>query len=372
MSPHPAPPQARVVFLDLARCLAIVLMVFAHMNDALLDPVQWQTGFGLLYGHVRGITAPLFFSISGWAFAVATLPRFEQHLRYGPPVKKRLERVLTLFFWGSVLTIPWWAKDFPFLEDEQLWYPFVTFGVLHCIAAAMLVAQLLLPIARTPKRFIGFSLALVVLAVAVAPFVHLWASDLSPFTRGALHAGSFAGGFPLLPWAAYFWLGAAAGMITSLRQWGPAKVAQLLAVVCVVTVGASYAVEPSARRWLASQFWVTSPSLFLLRVGSASGVLAVLAVLSLSAAKLARLIKLPAEHALTFYVGHMLMIWGVPLVTGLYHRLGPTLSFTQTAGMTALCIASLWVLVRVNQRVRAQLRTAEVTLEAKTSEYRSS
>jgi peptidoglycan/LPS O-acetylase OafA/YrhL len=35
--------RSRLAFLDLLRAVAIVLMVFAHVNDALLEPLEWQS-----------------------------------------------------------------------------------------------------------------------------------------------------------------------------------------------------------------------------------------------------------------------------------------------------------------------------------------
>ncbi|MBS1153627.1 MAG: hypothetical protein H6Q89_5325, partial [Myxococcaceae bacterium] len=39
----------RLVFLDAARALAIVAMVFAHFTDQLLDPALQRTAFGAVY-----------------------------------------------------------------------------------------------------------------------------------------------------------------------------------------------------------------------------------------------------------------------------------------------------------------------------------
>ncbi len=352
------PRAPRVAFLDLARCLAIVLMVFAHLCDSLLEVGQWQTRFGQLYGHVRGLTAPLFFLVSGCAFAVATLPRFQAHRRYGPEVRARLSRALLLFAWGSALTLPWWAEGFPFEARAEVWYPFLSLGVLHCIAVALVVGQVLLRVSKSPAVFAALSFGVAAVAVLAAPALQAWGAGLPPHLgRGAFFAGGFAGGFPILPWAAFFWFGGTVGAWLYSTRAGPLPTSAVLVGTAAVALGAGTLLDPVYLE-LPEGLESASPALFLRRLGVASGLLSVLPQVARVFTTLAQHLRLPAANALTFYVGHMLIIWGVPSVTGLYHRLGPTLSFTSCAGLTALCLAFLWAVSAFVEKAAGWLRAS--------------
>ena len=62
----------RVVFIDLARALAVVLMVAGHTSSALLAD-RYRTGYWFdVWTFQRGLTSALFLLLAGFAFSVAT------------------------------------------------------------------------------------------------------------------------------------------------------------------------------------------------------------------------------------------------------------------------------------------------------------
>jgi uncharacterized membrane protein len=340
----------RLSFLDLARCLAIVLMVFAHLVDALLLPEQWGSSFGLLYRHARGITAPLFFAVSGWAFAVAVVARFEQHRDAGPLRRARFRRAAVLFLWGSALTLPWWADGFPFAAADDVWIPFRHFGVLHCLAAALVAALGLVRLSRTPTRFALLSAGAAAASVLAAPFVHALLPGLPAYVQGMFDQGSFTGAFPLFPWTAFFFSGAAFGAWARLQRWSTTRIARRAVVLAGLSLAASLAMAGVCYRLIPTERVWTSPGLYLLRQSVAFALLAAMA--ALAPLVRGRYFALPARHALSFYVGHMVLIWGVPKVLGLHHRIGFTLTFAEVAWMTATMLALLWVAIEGFGRVR--------------------
>ncbi len=306
-------------------------MVFAHVCDALVAPEAWRGPFGQLYGSVRGLTAPLFFLVSGMAFAVVSLPRHAEHHRWSPVLEARLRRVGALVLWGSALTLPWWAEGFPFKADPAVWYPFLSFGVLHCIAAGLLGGLLLLRLTRTPAQLGVWSTAAALIALFSGPPVQHWASQQSPLWRGAFFAGSFGGGFPLFPWVGFFFFGVALGAVAHARPGATGRFFAVSGVAAALSLAASVWLRPAFHSAGAAD-----PSMFLRRLGVALGILAALAL----AARFVRLpfSKLASRHALTFYVAHMLIIWGVPFVPGLQFRIGPTLGFAASAAISAACL----------------------------------
>lgn len=166
--------QDRLVFLDLARCLAIVMMVVAHFTDSFLGQGEAATPLVRLYGNVRGLTAPLFFLVSGWAFAVATLPRWAAFRGFSPELAARGRRAGVLYLWGYLLTLPWWAEGFPFEAADQVWEAFFAFGVLQCIATALVFAHVLVRVAPSPRLFSWLALFFALALVLVAPPLQRW------------------------------------------------------------------------------------------------------------------------------------------------------------------------------------------------------
>lgn len=345
-------------------------MVFAHVCDALVAPDQWQTPFGHAYVLARGITAPLFFLLSGWAVASATGPNFDAYRHFGPALSKRLRRVFVLLFWGVVLTLPWWAEGFPFRVRSELWQPSLAFGVLHCIAAAMLISHVLLWWSRSPRSYIALCVAVAVVMALGAPFIQSWAAGLPLWARGALNTGAFGGGFAILPWAGYFLLGCAFGTLARVSAFFSGHTALCLSGFALV----SWVLRlPLAWAWFTfvpKAQWEPNPALFLQRLSIAVAVLAVLAVAGSRLNGIARALRIPSRHALTFYVGQMLIIWGVPGLAGLNDRLAGQLSWFECAETTAICLAAIWVTAAAAAYLRSA-RTGTATATAAPSASRA-
>src|SRR3954462_13318971 len=71
----------RVIFIDLARALAVVFMLYGHAIDGLLDP-GYRTGtWFVVWTFQRGLTSCLFLLLSGFAFSIATARHWVLHVR---------------------------------------------------------------------------------------------------------------------------------------------------------------------------------------------------------------------------------------------------------------------------------------------------
>ena len=82
----------RLFFIDAIRAWAILMMLQGHFIDGLLDP-YYRDGANLAYKtwlYFRGITAPVFFTVSGFIFTYL-LMRAPTVGRDNPRVKKGLE-----------------------------------------------------------------------------------------------------------------------------------------------------------------------------------------------------------------------------------------------------------------------------------------
>lgn len=336
----------RLRFLDLARCLAIVMMTLAHVRDGLISPEGTAHALARLHDHTRGLTAPLFFLVAGWAFSAATLPRWRAFRSWGPPLRARLERIVVLFALGHLLTLPWWHEAFPIDVPRDVWLPFATSGVLECLALAMLASHLLLRVCPTPRALGVVSLLLAVCAAAAAAPIQEATSGWPLALKGPFNADGVPGGFPLAPFAAYFWLGTTLGVLRP-DAWRLAAAG-----------GAALALWWLLRdAFTGPRMDVGSPALFLGRTGWALLLLA-------GAAAADRLLpaglslERVASRGLTFYVGHMLVLWGVPFLPGLVHRLQHGLSAEGVVAVTVVLLAALCAVCLATERPAPETQRA--------------
>ena len=95
-----APPASpgRVVFIDLARAVAVLLMVQGHTIDALLHPdFRWSVSYNA-WLFVRGLTSCTFLFLSGTAFSITAIRHWDQQRSFTPRWFRRVRR----FEFGSV------------------------------------------------------------------------------------------------------------------------------------------------------------------------------------------------------------------------------------------------------------------------------
>jgi len=97
----------RIVFLDLLRALAVVMMVEGHTVDVLLlDEYRNYEYLGFkLWRFLRGLTAPIFLLTAG-AVYVYLLRSTDLPFRDNPRVAKGVRRALLLFALGYLLRFP--------------------------------------------------------------------------------------------------------------------------------------------------------------------------------------------------------------------------------------------------------------------------
>jgi len=126
--------QRRIVFIDLLRAYAILMMLQGHFIYALLadeyrDAASaWYSGWAFM----RGMTAPIFFFASGLIF-VFLLLKDRRPFSENQRVKKGLRRGVQLIFIGYLLRL-----CFPQLLFGHFSPDVLKVDVLHCIGLALI------------------------------------------------------------------------------------------------------------------------------------------------------------------------------------------------------------------------------------------
>jgi uncharacterized membrane protein len=320
--------RPRVAFIDGARALAMWLMVQGHVTDHLLSAEAKATAFYNHYWAVRGVTAPLFLFVSGFAFVLASDAHWGDYLRLGPRTWARLRRVGLLLLLGTLIQMPRWkgALFFDFTEEE--WKYVLRWGVLHCVGTSLAVAHLLLAATRTRKLFTVAALALALAAFLTARAVTAFPGQL-PLLLRMLSRTNDGSPFPLLPWVGHFLVGAASGRLfldlPALRR-SPYRLAVALAIgggtLLAISVGMR-AFDPT--RIAAPDYWVADPTLAMTRAGSAWCLVALCALALGGLARSPRWLAMVGARALSVYVLHLVVLYGVPQLPGLSERIGGTL-----------------------------------------------
>lgn len=333
----PLPPP-RHPGLDGARGFAVLAMVIGHTLDALLL-LSARSGYWVeRYWAMRGITAPLFLLVAGWA-VVAALGSHPDAARSS--FGKRLRRGLLLLFLGYGLMWPGWFTVLDLGWSEALLARLFLFDALQCIGISLMLGAVALVCANGT---LGRALVLAVLAVGI-PLVSssVWglAEHLPVAVRHAL--GSPTTKFPLFPWAGFFFAGAlAAHLMRQLLPGWPQSLA--IAATGLALLLATGLMTPD---WSPTSAWLVA-----YRVGQG---LLLLGGLCLLPHAVSRQLAPLGRNSLWVYVLHIPVVYGWAGIAGLAGRVGPTLSLPEALGVGMLILLGCYVLVRTVQGVKRRL-----------------
>jgi uncharacterized membrane protein len=313
-----ARPRGRLPALDAARALGVVAMVVGHTLDAVLSPAARAAPWAVEYWKARGLTAPLFLLVSGWAVSVA----IQRAPARGLAIPRgRLARVALLLAVGYALRWPGWGLDALRQGDRAVWAHLLGFDALHVIGVALLVAAAVFALPLRPReQGLAFAaLGLLAVSLGMAPPAPLLGTvDALPRALPALALAQAAGGtsaFPLFPWAGYFFAGATLGVAT--RGGGVRAALGTAAAGLALAGGATALAGPGVAALLPGD-----PVLFAFRAGVV--LLLVAALSAVPAAAAARLAPL-GKASLAVYAIHVPLVYGWSTHPGLVTRVGPSL-----------------------------------------------
>lgn len=336
-------PGHRVVFIDLARALAVVFMLYGHTVSALLAP-RYQAGAWYdVWQFQRGLTSSMFLLLSGFAFSVATTRHWSSHLVLGNAFFKRVRRFALLILLGYGLHFPSRFVLLPQATGAQ-WQAFMAVDVLQLIGVTLLGVQLLVLASRSRGVFTVVVFALAAAIVSATPWVWSvpWRETLPPALAAYLTQaeGSL---FPLLPWAAYLLLGTGLGQLyarwdaTHLPRYSNAVL--LLPGALMLAMGLSNLLTAE---WLVGRGpGAFIPPQFLVRAGTCLTLLGLLAHASRSIAHLPRIFGAVAQETLVIYFVHLCIVYGSVWMPGLATFYAASLGPWAVAGCVVVLVAAM-------------------------------
>ena len=298
----------RIQSVDWLRGGAVAVMVAAH-SLAFLSPAHDDDPIRANLNVINGLPAPAFLFAAGFSLALVTA-RGE---RTGPPKRARpvwnsrpsrsLRRVGVVFLASLLLRHVQWDA-FNHL-DRFAWV-----DVLSCIAL-MLVATWVVLFALPNRTRVASLAGLSTIAIVAAPWVESprtfgWATTL---VNNAREPNTW----PLVPWAAYGWLGAIVGLRAAASDAPRRALFDALAWLAIVGVALLVAagpvvraIDPRVGAWiianLGDRLWriaVVTMAMLMIEARRHG-----------PAGRVERWLNLLSRQALVAYCGHQVLLFG--------------------------------------------------------------
>ncbi|ARN78708.1 hypothetical protein BST97_12290 [Nonlabens spongiae] len=195
----------RLHFIDVIRALAIILMLEGHFIDTLLDPAYRDTGWVYdVWKYVRGMTAPTFFTITGFIF-IYLLMKAREKDKDSKRIKKGVKRGLLLIALGYLLRAPFLSWMFGDYNNY-----FLVTDVLHILGASLLILITIYKLCA--KNFTALA-AVCLLGWAsiffMEPLYRDFDFSILPLAIANYFTKVNGSVFTLLPWIGYVFFGAA-------------------------------------------------------------------------------------------------------------------------------------------------------------------
>ncbi len=333
---------ARLYFVDAMRAWAILMMLQGHFIDGLLDPIFRDNSNIVfeIWKYFRGITAPVFFTVSGFIFTYL-LVRGDKIGRDNPRVQKGLRRGIQLLFIGYLLRM----NLFGLLQGE-VYDSFYLVDVLHCIGLSILgIIGVYLLTSRLKK--VIFPVVLLGITMLLFVFEPAYKSMQLAFLPQAI-ANYFTkingSVFTIFPWFGYATFG---GFLSLLfTRYKHSKYLYPIAIVSAIVIGAGLIFYSSDLFLEMSR--LTDIQLFadiffnnylFIRLGD---VFLVFAVFMLIRSLLKnRTILHIGQSTLSIYIIHFIILYGSFTGLGLYrffhHTLTPAVAIAGALVFMATC-----------------------------------
>jgi uncharacterized membrane protein len=276
------PPDAksRLAYIDWMRGLACLLMFQTHAYDSWLSPQARQSRF-FMYSQLGGtFPAPLFLFLAGVSFALVTEKLRQKNLQAARIARTTILRGAEIFGFGLLFRLQEYMVAWGWAPKSDL----LRVDILNTIGLSMMLMGIVCWLVLAVRRGPGTRLALALTAAGTALLISLltpplWTTwrphwlpwPLESYVNGVHNLGTpQAWLFPVFPWTAFAFAGLAVGFILQ-SSWARAQEPRAF-----FSLGLAGSVLIEFARWLEAQprrlyavedYWHTSPSFFLIRVG---------------------------------------------------------------------------------------------------------
>jgi len=276
----PEAARNRLAYIDWMRGLACLLMFQTHCYDSWLSPRARQSRF-FMYSQLGGtFPAPLFLFLAGISFALVTEKLRQKNLSPAEIARSTIRRGAEIFGFGLLFRLQEFLVAWGWAPKSDL----LRVDVLNTIGLSMMLMGIVCWMVLAVRRGAGARTALMLTAGGTALLISLlapplwttWRPDWLPwpiesYVNGVHNLGTpQAWMFPVFPWTGFAFAGLAVGFVLQ-SSWAREQGARAF-----FSLGLAGGLLIKFARWLDAQprqlysvydYWHTSPSFFLIRVG---------------------------------------------------------------------------------------------------------
>jgi len=352
---------SRIVSIDITRLVAIMIMLGNHIVHATLNADLQIANAYKIWNYYRSFTAPLFLTISGCVFFVATKIRWESHTFFSKAFRKRVFRALFLIVLGLVLQLPGkYFSDFNNISSYR-YTRLVGADILRLIGFMLLFLEVLVAIVRKESWFVMISALFFVLGIIFSPLIWeiSWGSFPQSLFMGFINGNTGSGKteyavFTIFPFSFYMFGGLLIGWFwtresvleDSAKRW----FFLLLAGVFCLWIG--YLINNNV-----DQTWInerTRPAMFFKHFGAAILIIATIDFIC-KTVNPPKFLQVAGGETLGIYFLHMPIVYGSIYVSGLAQRIGAKLPLISSLLIFVIVAAFLitvvfyWAKLRKNK-----------------------
>jgi uncharacterized membrane protein len=202
--------KSRLVFIDLLRGWATIVMIEVHVFNAFLIPAFKETGWFGVLNYINGLVAPSFLFVAGFVFVIASQRKLEEFRTFGKAFWRQLGRIGLIWIIAYGLHLPFFSFSRTINETTETgWQQFYQADILHCIALGLLVVFLGRILIKKDVVYQWYLILLGLAAVLIAPLT--WDVEFVPAIPAVIAAylnGQHFSQFPVFPWLGFLMFGA--------------------------------------------------------------------------------------------------------------------------------------------------------------------
>lgn len=343
----------RIIFIDLMRAFAVLMMVQGHTVDVFLSSQYRiaESPYYVIWNFMRGMTAPIFLFTAGNVFTYL-FRLVEEPFKINPRVTKGFKRFLLLVFLGYLMRYPTETViSFKLVTAEQ-WKTFLAVDVLQLIGFGILFLLIFIYFAEKLKVNLNLVLSAgSIIFIALYPYFAGidWKSILPVPIAGYFYQGT-GSNFPLFPWVAYLLAGGILGnylakhpdvfkssrFSLNLAIWGSS-------FILLGLIGNFFETKILGQ----SYFWTVSPNLVFVRIGIVLVLNSAVSLISLKLETIPRIIILTGRNTLLIYVVHLVILYGSAWSLGLSVLYAGSFNILQSIGSVLLMITMMVGMVQI-------------------------
>ena len=208
--------KSRLFFLDAIRAWAILMMLQGHFIDGLLDNA-FRDNSNMLFNtwkYFRGITAPVFFTVSGFIFTFLLI-KSKQTGWANPRVKKGIKRGFELLVIAYLLRMNIFG-----LFKGEVYDSFYLVDVLHCIGLSLLfiISFYILTFAKQKWIFPTILVSTTLVLFIFEPIYKTSSFEFLPQVFANYLTKANGSVFTIIPWLGYATIGSFMSVLFSKYQ----------------------------------------------------------------------------------------------------------------------------------------------------------